>query len=290
MIRLTMIDPIRLLTQPGPRGQVVTQPHSDAFSSYGVKFLIESNSAKMLAEIREFLPDLLAGRVDITDASEAEHFYTYIREPDSLDTLLKNGSILSARRQRDELIQVLKTSIRLSVAEHAPDHVFVHAGVVSINGIGVLLPGKSFAGKSTLVKELVSLGAEYYSDEFAVLDHEGRVHPFAKPLSIRPSGSATQFDVRVKDLGGKPGRTPLAIGMILFTEYSPGSSWKPRSLSNAIGIQQLIRSTVGIRRDPRNCIATLVRLVDGATLFETKRNEAAEAAAKIYEITTRLND
>jgi hypothetical protein len=31
------------------------------------------------------------------------------------------------------------------------------------------------------VAELVRAGATYYSDEFAVLDSRGRVHPFPRP-------------------------------------------------------------------------------------------------------------
>jgi hypothetical protein len=43
----------------------------------------------------------------------------------------------------------------------------------------MVLPGKSFAGKTTLVAALVRAGAEYWSDEYAVLDANGDVHPYA---------------------------------------------------------------------------------------------------------------
>jgi hypothetical protein len=36
-----------------------------------------------------------------------------------------------------------------------------------------VLPGRSFAGKTTLVAALVQVGAEYWSDEYPVLDAEG---------------------------------------------------------------------------------------------------------------------
>ncbi|MBX3298551.1 MAG: hypothetical protein KF736_03685 [Acidobacteria bacterium] len=279
-----MYDPIELLTQPGPRGQTITQRYCDAFASFGVRFAIESNSAQMLAEIREFLPDLLAGRVEPAMLSEAEHFYTYLARSDLLDTLLKNGSLLSALRHRDELIQVLKTSIRLSVAENAPDHVFIHAGVVAIEGSAILLPGESFAGKSTLVKTLVSLGAEYYSDEFAVIDSDGMVHPFAKQLSIRSHGSPNQIDIPVEDLGGIAGNIPLEIGLVVFTEYSYGSRWEPRILTAAQGVHRLIASAVGVRRDPEKYVAVLSRAIRNSTIIETKRNEAAEAADRIAKL------
>jgi len=73
--------------------------------------------------------------------------------------------------------------------------------VVAWRGRAILLPGRSYVGKSTLVMELVRAGAVYYSDEYAVLDARGRVHPFAQPVALRePDGGTlctTQF-------GGKP--------------------------------------------------------------------------------------
>jgi hypothetical protein len=86
---------------------------------------------------------------------------------------------------------VLESEIRQTVAKGAARRTFVHAGVVGWNGRAILVPGRSRSGKTTLVAELVKAGAQYLSDEFAVLDGRGRVHPFAKPLSIRGPAAAT---------------------------------------------------------------------------------------------------
>ena len=67
----------------------------------------------------------------------------------------------------------------------------MHAGVVGWNGRALLLPGRTLSGKTTLVAELLRAGATYYSDELAVLDARGRVHPFPKPLAIREKGDAS---------------------------------------------------------------------------------------------------
>ncbi len=82
-------------------------------------------------------------------------------------------------------LRIFESDLQLYVADMAPDRVFVHAGVVVCQGRGILLPGRSFSGKSTLVAELIRAGAEYYSDEYAVLDSTGSVHPYPRPLSIR---------------------------------------------------------------------------------------------------------
>ena len=48
------------------------------------------------------------------------------------------------------------------VAERAPDHLFVHAGVVGWEGRAIVMPGASFAGKTTLVQAWLEAGATYY--------------------------------------------------------------------------------------------------------------------------------
>src|ERR1051326_6942658 len=75
-----------------------------------------------------------------------------------------------------ELYQILESDLQLHVAEMARRCLFVHAGVVGWGGRALVIPGRSFSGKSTLVAALVRAGATYYSDEYAVFDAQGRVH------------------------------------------------------------------------------------------------------------------
>ena len=57
----------------------------------------------------------------------------------------------------------------------------MHAGAVAWRDRGIVIPGRSHSGKTTLVRALVE-AARYYSDEFAVLDPQGRLHPYPLPL------------------------------------------------------------------------------------------------------------
>ena len=94
------------------------------------------------------------------------------------------------------------------IALHAPNHVFVHAGVVGVEDRAIVLPGRSFAGKTTLVAALVKAGAEYWSDEYAVLDADGLVHPYPKPLSVRINDTRETDEQPVESLGGRAGEGP----------------------------------------------------------------------------------
>ena len=169
----------------------------------------------------------------------------------------------------------------------ARNRVFVHAGAVGWNGRAIVLPGKSFAGKTSLVVELVKAGATYYSDEFAVLDSKGRVHPFLKPLSLRENGNGRQHNVAVEEIGGWAGRKPLSIGLVVVSAYKPDARWRPVTLSPGEGALALLSNTVSARRAPETVLATLGRVVSAAPVITSKRGEAAAAAQAILDIMDR---
>src|SRR5438105_4409512 len=82
------------------------------------------------------------------------------------------------------LLEALESELHFHAAVSARRWLYVHAGVVSWDGTAVLIPGRSMSGKSTLVEALVRAGASYASDEFAVLDRQGRAHPYPKAPSL----------------------------------------------------------------------------------------------------------
>lgn len=69
------------------------------------------------------------------------------------------------------------------------DLLFVHAGVVAVDGVGVMLPGGPDQGKSTTVAGLVRAGFDFLSDEAAALDMTvGAIRSFPRPITL--SGSS----------------------------------------------------------------------------------------------------
>jgi hypothetical protein len=160
------------------------------------------------------------------------------------------------------------------VAERAPDELFVHAGVVGWEGRAIVMPGASFAGKTTLVRAWLEAGATYYSDEFAVLDRVGRVHPFARPLAIRGDPTTLTRRVPVSALGAETGTTPLPIGLVLVTSYRVGARWRPRRLTAAPTLLALMRHTVAARGNPEHSMPILKQAVSGGTTFAGIRGEA----------------
>ena len=142
--------------------------------------------------------------------------------------LYADSARLSRTMELDDALRVLESDLKLYVAEKARRRVFVHAGVVRWRGQAIVIPGRSRSGKSTLVRELVRAGAIYYSDEYAVLDSRGRVHPYPRPLALRKEGDMLSKPAPAEAMGGRPGVKPLTVGVVVLTSYREGARWQPR--------------------------------------------------------------
>jgi len=159
--------------------------------------------------------------------------------------------------------------------------VFVHAGVVGWKGQAIVIPGRSYSGKSTLVAELVRAGATYYSDEYAVLDSRGRVHPFDKPLELRDEGQFRQTKVTAAELGGHSGTKPLPVGLVLMTQFKSGARWRPRKLTAGKGVLEMLFNTVSARRSPEKALQTLQRVTAQADVLKGVRGNATEVVPAV---------
>jgi hypothetical protein len=176
---------------------------------------------------------------------------------------------------------ILDAELRMYIALHAPDRVFVHAGVVGVEGRAIVLPGRSFAGKTTLVAALVKAGAEYWSDEYAVLDADGLVHPYPKPLSVRINDTRETDEQPVESLGGRAGDRPLPIAVIAFTSYHPGATWALQARTAGEGAVKLLEHSIAARSRPEQVLAAVRHAAADAMVFEGDRGDAGQAASSL---------
>jgi hypothetical protein len=175
------------------------------------------------------------------------------------------------------MLDAFESHLHLHVAEMARRRLFVHAGVVGWKGQAIVIPGRTFSGKSTLVAEFVRAGAQYYSDEFAVMDDQGLVHPFNRPLTMRENGGQSRKRYTAEALGGSAGARPLPVGLLLVTQYkSGGGHWRPRELSAGKGALALLDNAVSARRQPEKALGAVQRAMCQAQGLKGKRGEAKE--------------
>jgi hypothetical protein len=213
---------------------------------------------------------------------------TSLRNIRRFNLLYAGAARLARTMDIDDVFDRLETELSFAVALNARRRVFVHAGVVGWRGRAIVIPGRTFSGKTSLVAELVRMGATYYSDEYAVFDDRARIHPYARPLGIRTNSGVEQTRTSVESLGGLRGVKPLPIGMIVVTHYQEGARWRPRRVSAGMGALALLDNSLPARARPQEVLITVGQAARCAVALKGTRGEAHEMAESLLERFDRL--
>lgn len=247
-----------------------------AFEFWGVQAAVEWEDPEFDQAARDLLlpiwtdqPDLRPEAVfEIVTGADGEAFVNG-PDKDSFPYLKAN------------VYETLERRLHLFLASQTRQVVFVHAGVVIWKDRAIILPGRSYAGKSTLVKALVKAGAGFYSDEYAIIDPQGMVHPFPRPISLRQSDGNLRLSAQEMGWTGVAG--PVRAGAIVVCHYERGAVWKPEPLSAGSTVLQLLSNTVSAMAAPALTLACLSPLVEGVTCLTGVRGEAGPAAALMLQ-------
>jgi len=246
------------------------------FRSHGLRVGVRVNRLELLPQLLERLPP----GVRPAASPVVDHIYS-LWASDGTPARVYSGRARRARTlDLGKALAVLEAEIRQGIATAAPRHTFVHAGAVGWRGRAIVIPGRSRSGKTTLVAALVSAGASYLSDEYAVLDARGRVHPFAKPLSVRGPSGCDRHAARVpaESLGARVARRPLPVGLIALTAHRPHAAWAPARATRGHAVLEMLRHTVPARLRPEAVLGALDAATGRALLLVGERGEADETA------------
>ncbi len=218
---------------------------------------------------------------DASGSIQAEHRFTFACHGDdeSLFCIRRGHRKPSPPEPRHRALRTLQREIHICVAEHSTTRVFIHAGVVAWNNRAAIFPGSSHAGKSTLVWSLVQAGATYYSDEYAVFDEQGRVHPFLLPIALRLADGDRRTIVPEHS-----GSAPLTPSLIVFARYRSGAQWRPEFLRPADTMVQLIRHSIAIRKQPSVVLPVLKQASLQARSFLGLRGDVKELLAWLKQV------
>jgi hypothetical protein len=254
-----------------------------SFTAYGLRIGVRANRDQALLAVLEMLPPGLKRRA----MAEVDVLYSVVAGESEaanpfrqLSLAYANAKELIRSAKFDGIPTIVERHLSLHVAEFAKSRVFIHAGVVGWKGKAVLIPGRSLAGKSTLVAALLRAGATYYSDEFALVDRLGRVHPYPRPIHLR-NGDGSNHGIRPDDLPARQGKKPLPVGLVLVTRHRKGAAWRPRPVSGGEGMLAILTNTVSARRDPGRALRTLTAMVAGARMLKGPRGEAEATVARL---------
>ncbi|MBD2663363.1 hypothetical protein B6N60_03241 [Richelia sinica FACHB-800] len=282
-----------------PRLQSINEYNQDLFTanhsswqagicliSYGVRIGIRVNVPKILERLIEYLPP----GWESSPSSEVDKLYSLIvyQETNNSDSLLYyklyfDQEELINTTDIEDVFETLDSELRLQVGIAVKDWLFVHAGVVGWRGKAIVIPGRSFSGKTTLVAALVKAGASYYSDEYAVLDANGLVHPYPRRLSIRQGEGERVKRCSVEELKGTAGTEPLPVGLIVHVQYQSGVQWCPKPMSSGHGVLALLDNTIVASLRPDFALPILASAVSGALCLEGTRGEAEDVAMALLQ-------
>jgi hypothetical protein len=252
---------------------------SATYVTHGLKIATSCDSEPLLSKLAQHLPP---GSVRSVNGDPADANFRFEKSPTAEHyTIFRDREKLFESSNLEVLCTVFESALGIYVAENALDRVFVHAGCVSINNKVILIPGRSFTGKTSLVASFLRHGAQYYSDEFACLDEHGFVHPYPRPLSVRTDISAQRARHSADSLGARIAAEPIAVSYVIVTNYLSGACWKPRELTKGEVLMALLDNTVAARKDPAKTLSVLAAAAQAAQGLAGERGEADDLVSSI---------
>ncbi|MDH3637143.1 MAG: hypothetical protein OES09_01595 [Gammaproteobacteria bacterium] len=120
-------------------------------------------------------------------------------EPEPEWHIVRRDITIARASSVEELAAPLVEETLQRVAEPHRAGLAFHAAALSRRGLGILVPGQSGAGKSSLAAWLTAHGFNYLGDELTVVEPDRNMDAFTRPIKIKTSGVAalqTLIDIR----------------------------------------------------------------------------------------------
>ena len=188
----------------------------------------------------------------------------------------------------------------LAVAS-VPDALVLHAGAVSDDGRGVLLPGGSNHGKSTLTTALVADGFSYLTDEAAAIGDGLVIRPFPKSIALDPGSfplfpdlapsddleglaravSCREWHIDPRRVGSVAGPTPVAA--VICPQWRAGAATRVSPTEPVEALQLLLGDAFDFSVGGQGVFARLVELVESVPVVKLAYGDTASAIAAVRE-------
>jgi hypothetical protein len=189
------------------------------------------------------------------------------------------------------------------------DYYLFHAGSVSWNDRGIILPASPGLGKTTLVVKLVMLGCGFLSDEIAcIAPASGSLEPFPRRVNIRePSQEllglslkkaaslypvvpdAWEWSVDIEAI--RPGSLASACRpcyLVFLRGFGDRPRLDPLASSNALF--ELLEYTVGPVEDSPGFLFELAGLLNGIECYSLVVGDLDETAELVMALVQRSGD
>lgn len=257
-------------------------PSTHAFTvrAFGSNIQVETPCLEARSVLNRYiLPSL--PRMD--GAAGQPHILVRVTQDDGQFQVFVDNVLVASARNSIGLVSPLIKVLDDAVVARLTTLRALHSGAVLWDNRVLLLPGATHAGKSSLVAELLRRGATYFSDEFALIDSDGRVHPYPRPLLLR-NGRPEQSPVLPEELNASVGNAPAPVGWILSLEYQPACTWSVVAMPQGEAVLTLLKNTPHFLAESPELVALFQRAVAGATCYSGRRAEAGPAVDEILRL------
>lgn len=266
-------------------GDTAISPFSTLLEAYDVQVRIEADDEKIFEQVKAICREAFVGRLRFDDANEADGrmCYRFSSLSDGTVEYDLDGVLSGTFKEDAGFARFLNSMIRAHVAGKSRSWVFIHAGVVEWRGKALIVPGQSRHGKTTLVSELIRAGAGYMSDEFAILDERGLVHPFDRDLAVRVAPDIGPVNLSPTEFGGRRVTKPIQAGLVVFTRFVDNGAWEPEKLTVGQGILEAVPQVIPFSFNTEFALKVLNTTFNRAIIVKSDRGEAKDTAPRILE-------
>lgn len=172
----------------------------------------------------------------------------------------------------------LESDLALFAAERLAGRVAVHAALAVVDGVAIVVPGRSFTGKTTLGLALARAGAVLASDEYALVDATtGLVTGWPRAARVRLDGGGS----RREPVAATIEPTPVALVALLRFDATLDGSGAPvteEPLTRADGVVRVLDETVCARSRPQESLDAALLLTEREVIAGPRGD--ADAAAE----------
>jgi hypothetical protein len=188
-------------------------------------------------------------------------------------------------------------------AVETSDDVILHAGGVERDGFGIVLPGVTEVGKTTLVAGLVRSGFGYLTDEAVAIERDTLcMRPYPKPLSLdpgcwplfpelEPHADLATGDYKTEQWQVPPdairpravaGSCPVAA--VVFPRYEQGADTALEQVGRGEALVELAKNTFKFKDQARDALDLLADLVRPARCYRLTTGELDQAVELISSL------
>jgi HprK-related kinase A len=204
----------------------------------------------------------------------------------------------------DHAMPMFEWGLNWVFAHRMHEFLLLHSAVVERAGRAVLLPAWPGSGKSTLAASLACAGWRFLSDEFGVVDHDGFVHPFARPTALKNESIAIVRALAPDRVGPVYPRTrkgavahlrvlpdslaraaePARIGAVVFPDFSAGATLAVQEMTPAVAFLKLAHNAFNYEVIGERGFRAVARIVRSAPCRIVRYGDLADAHRAIEAI------